>query len=1752
MANVIKKATNKFTKGLVMDFSPENTKNEVLTHALNATLLTFNGNELSLQNDMGNARVETAFLPDGYIPVGTCEYGGIVYVVSYNPLEDKSQIGCFPSPERNISNKELGISDAKIAKDYFQYYNEDGVFDGTISNMSQYVLLRDSNLNPGDKFIVCSDTNIYNEKLEDLWKMKDGSFELVPNPILALNVVSIEDSGRIIYLNSDIINYECFGSNGETYKYRILGSGNSGAFDQENIDIDSYRNTLSSGYSVFKSKTSGKLAILAELISIDSYSVTHDVIPKKDDQGNVIDGCFDICIYTEVSPNVTEDNYIQVPKLKYYFLKNSQGYLQKFNNLGEIREPLFETEDGVVLKTVSDSFLDTYLSDIYTSTTDNTLNLNKTLRQSGKFNLPKVGSYHATMRDFDGDVSENTDVVFTKFKGNALHRIKKSQIIPIVNGKETYTNFYNYYINEINASFYRYNKSGKSYQEFVGEELEDSATYYIRESSFQYYNAERDIAYNGHELFKCVTDSQVASLEIIQDKSIQKYVQQVSDIYTLVDVIDDNTDMNNLWYPTTSGGKITYKQANAGDIQEGQDYYSKSSVQELVPISQSNAENSDSVLYYYPGALSYQGISNEEYERYFNFNLFPKTDDAPNYGFDFVYYRREPIDVFRPATTVELESWKELNLTLYYNSYYQKIDPSNMGTVSDLTYQIFMTAPVDVYIPYQLFNVNPKYNWIEGQESLLDMGIDEPEYSQGEQRPGYPDEKPVTLHTISEFIPSDDPNSNNYLVYNDLILGNIKIPNVLAANGIDLPFKYDYTLVPCMNYGKLDSLAVSNTVDFSKLHAFNQSGFNTWKYRIDGNQLMLTFGADIFDNYETHKVDALVLEFYDMWGFAGSLEIANKKSFSGVFTKLLTLNTLGTLSTKKVSINGYTTTYTRNANFSPQKDGTIKYNGAVVTYSGDDYGWRYSGGSFPSGENDCGVLYSNLIYGVKTYLRRTIEGAQQFIRKQDFFLFTMPIYNDFYYSIDNYNNISNPQLNLALTYKLKDSSTITPYNHEETQRSQKIDNGYTTTDGGHYSDYTSGQYQATTLNLTKYFKFEGTSNLQLEIGLKQEYEKYNLKYDAAINKYFSCSLRLVSDSSETETFTVGSSDKTIVIESEILNYTKNNDTIIDSLDGVNNIGFGSSYATTYTIPYNQGDSFADYNFINNPENKSIEIKYKFVAGFDAYIEDIRTTQVPATTVCALYHKNNDGEFNPEDFGVHVVTNAQNEQLFLSNAMFFNSGTSDTEKVGICQQNNTSGNMSEMCSVVDSKSPGAGDITQPGKLNSGSSLKHLSQYIGKLTFCQPHAHAIDTDNGVNIYNDKYGIPKYAGGEKLHENAFGGAKRYDDVYGISPASYMFSNPRFNLSLNTEVALKNHGEFLSTMHWKTINNGTRCSLSVDYGWYRWIDEYCRQFVGLSGAQLAIFNKKLLKTMSGVYAYNPDYDSLSISQGSVQTQSYYPYFTSNLLCTNSGLNLEKITFNDLIYLGILSISSYIKQLGEYSKDRDGIGIVVYNNDKAIPQLNFIPGFDYCGTKDRPLLLSQLTYNTTTPKAFEEELNFNSSSVVVVKDTQGLNYTIRGKIDKKAFYYFNKDQKKLIQLDVSNYEIQDDGSVSCTTTNFEESESDVITTPITTDYFQTVEHVYSVKTDYNKARFRGTSLTLNDLLYKPNDTHRLYIKKGLCNYDSSIRGKLYYRTLSTNTDGESSKHGTINAHTSWKYEGTKNRNTLFLFTGPAFTPDNL
>ncbi len=56
---------------------------------------------------MGNAVVERASLPMGYVPIGVIEYNGIVYVVAYNPLAQRVQFGSFPSPEIDFDGSDF-------------------------------------------------------------------------------------------------------------------------------------------------------------------------------------------------------------------------------------------------------------------------------------------------------------------------------------------------------------------------------------------------------------------------------------------------------------------------------------------------------------------------------------------------------------------------------------------------------------------------------------------------------------------------------------------------------------------------------------------------------------------------------------------------------------------------------------------------------------------------------------------------------------------------------------------------------------------------------------------------------------------------------------------------------------------------------------------------------------------------------------------------------------------------------------------------------------------------------------------------------------------------------------------------------------------------------------------------------------------------------------------------------------------------------------------------------------------------------------------------------------------------------------------------------------------------------------------------------------------------------------------------------------------------------------------------------------
>ena len=1502
MAEIIRKAVNKFTKGLIMDFSPENTKNDTLTHALNATLLTFNGNELSLQNDMGNARVETAYLPEGYIPVGTCEYGGIIYIVSYNPLEDKSQIGCFPSPERNVSNDELGELNATLNNADFQ--NADtGSYLGELKNSSKFVLLKHNSLNPGDKFIICANNDLYNENVKDL--LKDS--KPIANPRIALNVVSIEDSGKITYLNSDLRNYNT--ANGT---YHILGTAEPNNQESSKKDIDSYRNVLSSGYNVFRSKTSGKLAILAELIMIDSFSLTHNVIPKTFTkyEGNLAEemidpGYFDIVLYSDITPQVTTDNFNTVPKLRYYYLKESQGYL----TCGDVKKTLFK-ENGAY----DDKFFGTKLSEIYTLPEDVK---NTTLGNSGQFGFPRANTYHGNM------LPENLEAenYYTRFRGGQYHLVSKSQITANVG----------YFYETLNASIYKYVSDGEYKEVTEDASISDGNTYYVKSSSIEYLNANYNDEHKDKLLFKKSDAIKVASKEIIEDSSIIKYVYIQSDEYLQITYDPNNPNHKGPFYSKTSeGGKDVYTEVS---VEAGTTCYMKTHKTVLESIGTQILDISNYGIIYYKDGEEFLGASQEEIKDYWDGNS------------DLTLYYANKTEDFKEATQEQVLNYDLLGIILYYKDHYVKVNSDMIQNTSNVLYIKVMS---DAYVPKSIFVPNTTDNYIEGKSSPNVNPIGEP----------------ISIHKIGDFLVSDQN-----MEYKDLCLASLKIPSVIfKRSSQDFPFKYSYTIVPCMDYGKLDHLTVSNTVNFNNLKAFNKSNFTTWKYHIDGNQLRLTFGAEVFDTFETTKVDGLILEFYDLWGFAGSLEIANKKAYSGLYTKIIPLNTLGILSKKKIHNNCKERheNYQRNINIQTVEN-SFQINGNPVGYVNEEEGWRFSNDV----ENDCGTLYSNLIYGVKTYLRRTSgkigsdNYKEEYIPKKEFFLYTLPIYNDFYYSISDFSTLENPELDLVLTYKLTDSSIKNVYTEDS-----RLIQGYCNADSQMIKDYMGGSYNNETLTAIKYYKYSGKSDLCLEVGLKEDYNRIGLMYDPSLNDYFKCDLQLLSDTNEVFSVKSLGDSENLLSPSEYLNY--NNASKVPISVNLNKLGFfdGQSYKNTYSIT-----STTPYNFINNTPNSSIDLRYEFVVGHKFNISDIKPASVPMPIICALLHQNDSGEYNYSDFNMTPITDDNEVTSFYSDFIYYNSlyNKEDSTKAifGVCRQN-PEGTAGGTRSVILPLEVELEKTSIPGKYNSGEILKQAQTRLGKLSFCSPHAHGVNGINDGKVTNINMNVLDYD---------------------IEPVACDLCN----LALNTFNSVNYNNEFISTVDFKLENNK-------------------RMFVGLNDAQLTKFNTCLMETLKSVYAYNPDYTTHRINLGTVSLTDNAVQFTSNIISTNAALTLpEGLVFNDFIYIGTIAVSKYLEYLTYHSNIRtksfDG---------KPLGQVNFTPGYDYCGKAPEYYLVSALTYNIPYPTELLEELSFSSSDMFAVKHHDGTSEVMFGTPNKKTLYGYI--QNHIQPLDVSNYKIDNTG----------------------------------------------------------------------------------------------------------------------------------
>lgn len=291
-----KGTTNTFNKGLMMDLNPLTTPNNVMTNCLNGTIITYNGNEYMLQSDIGNGRVETAYLPAGFMPVGMVEFGGIIYVVSYNPLINKCQIGSFPSPERNIDSTEISPFEVVLSNGDFNF-SSDGA-------KTFYVQkdLHDIKLFPGDKFIVyASNGNVTgnHNRLYDCYKGE------ITNKMIELNIATITNEGKIVNLK----NLRQYNVGSGTYiipEMTRLPDGKP--------NLDAYRDLVTSPYNVFNNRVSGKLVLVAELLTIDTFNISIDYI--MDDEGNEVNKAKDIQIVLYVDYESKDGVYMYAMQAK--------------------------------------------------------------------------------------------------------------------------------------------------------------------------------------------------------------------------------------------------------------------------------------------------------------------------------------------------------------------------------------------------------------------------------------------------------------------------------------------------------------------------------------------------------------------------------------------------------------------------------------------------------------------------------------------------------------------------------------------------------------------------------------------------------------------------------------------------------------------------------------------------------------------------------------------------------------------------------------------------------------------------------------------------------------------------------------------------------------------------------------------------------------------------------------------------------------------------------------------------------------------------------------------------------------------------------------------------------------------------------------------------------------------------------------------------------------------------------------------
>lgn len=267
--NMDKVAKNTFSGGILTDYNNLVTPNTFMTNCLNGTNITFNGNELVLQNDSGNTVLKYEYidsngdkqsvdvkLEDGYVPVGLKEYNGILYIASVNK-EGDCEIGSYPSlPEKenleaNFDSDNL-INFPKEASIPLKFIVSSGKNEGTKftdkenmlkvcdfgeivfdNELGNHLNNKIKDLNGNDLENTCAKTYTVTAKLQNSNKIVDVS-DLLLNNLKHLNEGGIRQKYSIpsYYYGNCIINFE------RSYPYDLKLTGTPKITNSGDIEFD--------------------------------------------------------------------------------------------------------------------------------------------------------------------------------------------------------------------------------------------------------------------------------------------------------------------------------------------------------------------------------------------------------------------------------------------------------------------------------------------------------------------------------------------------------------------------------------------------------------------------------------------------------------------------------------------------------------------------------------------------------------------------------------------------------------------------------------------------------------------------------------------------------------------------------------------------------------------------------------------------------------------------------------------------------------------------------------------------------------------------------------------------------------------------------------------------------------------------------------------------------------------------------------------------------------------------------------------------------------------------------------------------------------------------------------------------------------------------------------------------------------------------------------------------------------------------